>query len=74
MRADLLLSADDKCRDLCVNKGTVASISEYQSDEKGRPRSAAEIVTGGGTRIYLLPVETFARHLNNLYLIAGPIA
>ena len=50
----------------------MASISEYQSDEKNRPRSAAQIITRGGTHIYLLPVETFPGHLNNLYLIDHP--
>ena len=50
----------------------MASISEYESDEKNRPRSAVEIVTRAGTHIYLLPVETFPGHLNNLYLIDDP--
>ena len=50
----------------------MASISDYPSDAKGRPRGAAEIVTNAGTRIYLLPVETFPGHLNNLYLIDHP--
>jgi glyoxylase-like metal-dependent hydrolase (beta-lactamase superfamily II) len=34
-----------------------------------RPKAAAKIVTGGGTRIYLLPVESFPNHHNNVYYI-----
>lgn len=50
----------------------MATLSSFDADAKGRPRSAAEIVTGGGTRIYLLPVETFPEHVNNLYLVDHP--
>ena len=37
----------------------MATIGGFDTDKKGRPKSAAEIVTSSGTRIYLLPVETF---------------
>ncbi len=50
----------------------MASISDYPSDAKGRPRGAAQIVTSAGTHIYLLPVESFPGHLNNVYLIDHP--
>ncbi|MEL6180896.1 MAG: MBL fold metallo-hydrolase, partial [Myxococcota bacterium] len=42
------------------------------TDSKGRPRSNAEIVTARGTRIYMMPVETFPGHINNLYLVHSP--
>ncbi len=47
----------------------MATIGAYEADHRGRPRSVAEIVTSAGTRIYLLPVETFGGHVNNLYLV-----
>ena len=50
----------------------MATISEFESNEKNKPVSAAEIVTAGGTRIYLLPVETLPGHLNNIYLVDDP--
>ncbi len=50
----------------------MATISAFSADAKGRPSSAAEIVTAAGTRIYLLPVETFFGHVNNLYLVDHP--
>lgn len=50
----------------------MATLSAYSSDPKGRPSGAAEIVTSAGTRIYLLPVETFFGHVNNVYLIDHP--
>ena len=50
----------------------MASISAYDTDKKGRPTSVAEIVTARGTRIYLVPVETFPNHINNLYVVVSP--
>ncbi|MDH3283639.1 MAG: MBL fold metallo-hydrolase [Acidobacteriota bacterium] len=50
----------------------MATIGGFDTDKKGRPKSAAEIVTSSGTRIYLLPVETFRAHVNNVYLIDHP--
>ncbi len=50
----------------------MATLSSFATDAKGRPASAAEIVTAGGTRIYLLPVETFFGHVNNVYLVDHP--
>jgi|CXWL01.1.fsa_nt_gi glyoxylase-like metal-dependent hydrolase (beta-lactamase superfamily II) len=50
----------------------MATVSSYEVDGKGKPTSAAEVVTAGGTRIYLLPVHTFADHVNNLYLVDHP--
>ncbi len=50
----------------------MATISSYDKDAKLRPNGVAEIVTGGGTKIYLLPVETFDGHVNNVYLIDDP--
>ncbi len=50
----------------------MAEISPYAADAKGRPREAVEVVTAAGTRIYLLPVETFPGHFNNLYLVDHP--
>lgn len=50
----------------------MATLSAYSADPKGRPSGAAEIVTSAGTRIYLLPVETFFGHVNNVYLIDHP--
>ena len=50
----------------------MASLGDFDTDSKGRPCSCAEIVTNGGTRIYLLPVETFPGHVNNLYLVVAP--
>ncbi len=50
----------------------MATISEYERDAKNKPTSAAEIVTSGGTRIYLLPVETLPGHLNNIFLVDDP--
>lgn len=50
----------------------MATASPFDLDAKGRPRAAAEIVTAGGTRIYLLPVQTFLGHINNVYLIDHP--
>ena len=50
----------------------MATISPYDTDAKGRPRSVAEIVTSRGTRIYLVPVETFPNHVNNLYVVVSP--
>ena len=50
----------------------MARISDHDKDAKGRPSSAVEIVTARGTRIYLLPVETFPGHVNNLYLVCSP--
>jgi glyoxylase-like metal-dependent hydrolase (beta-lactamase superfamily II) len=47
----------------------MATLGSFDVDGKGRPASAAEIVTAGGARIYLLPVTTFAEHVNNLYLV-----
>ncbi len=50
----------------------MATVSPFTTDKKGRPAGVAEIVTAAGTRIYLLPVETFGGHRNNLYLIDHP--
>lgn len=50
----------------------MATISEFDVDGKGRPRGVAEIVTDKGTRIYMVPVETFPNHVNNLYVVQGP--
>lgn len=50
----------------------MATISDYKSNGKGQPIGPAEIRTEGGTRIYLLPVQSFPGHLNNLYLVDDP--
>ena len=50
----------------------MATISAFRSNSKGQPISPAEIRTEGGTRIYLLPVQSFPGHLNNLYLVDDP--
>ena len=50
----------------------MSTISDFDTDEKGRPRSNAEIVTARGTRIYMMPIETFPGHVNNLYLVCSP--
>ncbi|MFN7976156.1 MAG: MBL fold metallo-hydrolase [Acidobacteriota bacterium] len=50
----------------------MSTLGAFTADPKGRPRSAAEIVTASGTRIYLMPVETFPGHVNNVYLIDHP--
>ena len=47
-------------------------MSTHRTDRRGAPAEAARIVTGGGTPIYLLPLETFAGHVNNVYLIDHP--
>jgi glyoxylase-like metal-dependent hydrolase (beta-lactamase superfamily II) len=47
----------------------MAKLTAYQADEKGRPTEVVKSETGNGTRIYLLPVETFPGHKNNIYLI-----
>ncbi|MBI2569379.1 MAG: MBL fold metallo-hydrolase [Candidatus Schekmanbacteria bacterium] len=47
----------------------MVKISEFATDAKGSPRSVAEVTTSAGTRIFLLPVETFPNHVNNVYLI-----
>jgi glyoxylase-like metal-dependent hydrolase (beta-lactamase superfamily II) len=49
--------------------GAVARVSEFSADRRGQPTSAVEVVTAGGTRIYLLPVHAFADHVTNVYLI-----
>ena len=50
----------------------MATISDYKSNAKGQPIGPAEIRTESGTRIYLLPVQSFPGHLNNLYLVDDP--
>lgn len=50
----------------------MATISDYQSDDRGRPRSIATIRTREETAIYLLPVETFPNHINNIFFIDHP--
>ena len=50
----------------------MASITDFATDDKGRPAEPAEVVTSGGTRIYLLPIETFPGHVNNVYLVDHP--
>ena len=46
-----------------------ATISDHAADSRGQPTEVVEIVTAGGVRIFLLPVETFPGHVNNLYWI-----
>ncbi len=50
----------------------MARISDFDIDAKGRPSSAAEIVTASGVKIYQLPIETFPGHVNNLSLVCAP--
>lgn len=50
----------------------MATIGSYETDKRGRPASAAEVRTDRGTRIYLMPVETFPGHVNNIYLVDHP--
>ena len=38
-------------------------------DERGNPAGPGQVITGGGTRILLLPVETFDGHWNNIYYV-----
>jgi len=40
-------------------------------DAKGRPREVGRIRTGAGRQIFLIPVETFPGHVNNLFVIEG---
>lgn len=44
-------------------------IPTYAHDEKGRPTEVVRFESSGGVPIFLLPVETFPGHINNLYLI-----
>jgi len=53
-----------------VSTGTF-DLEPRDVDRKGRPRSSMRFVTRGGARVYLLPVETFPGHVNNLYLVCG---
>lgn len=50
----------------------MADIRGLELDAKGRPGAAAEIVTSGGTRLYLLPIESFPGHVNNVVLVDLP--
>lgn len=50
----------------------MAEVRGLELDAKRRPRTVAEIVTSAGTRLYLLPIETFPGHLNNVFLIDAP--
>ncbi|MCA9520936.1 MAG: MBL fold metallo-hydrolase [Myxococcales bacterium] len=47
----------------------MAAISPFETDNRGRPVSPAEVRTDRGRRIVLLPVMTFPGHRNNLYWI-----
>ncbi|MCA9565907.1 MAG: MBL fold metallo-hydrolase, partial [Myxococcales bacterium] len=44
-------------------------IPAFESDAKGRPTEVVGFETRSGVEIFLLPVETFPGHRNNLYLI-----
>jgi glyoxylase-like metal-dependent hydrolase (beta-lactamase superfamily II) len=48
------------------------TIPTHRTDRRGAPAEAVRIVTAGGTPIYLLPLETFDNHVNNVYLIDHP--
>ena len=50
----------------------MSEIQGLELDKRGRPNGVARIVTGRETVIYLLPVETFPGHVNNVYLIDHP--
>jgi glyoxylase-like metal-dependent hydrolase (beta-lactamase superfamily II) len=41
----------------------------FEADEKGRPIEVVRFVTSTGTPIFLLPVETFPGHRNNIYVV-----
>jgi len=41
----------------------------YAADAKGRPTEVVRFETNTGTAIFLLPVETFPGHINNLYVV-----
>jgi len=45
------------------------NVPDFKTDAKGRPAEIIEFQTSQGIRIFLLPIETFAGHVNNLYLI-----
>ncbi len=47
-------------------------ISKIERDGRDQPLSTVRIVTSSGIPIYLLPVETFPGHRNNIYLIDHP--
>ena len=47
----------------------MSMIPSHRTDRRGAPAEAVRIVTAGGTPIYLLPLETFENHVNNVYLI-----
>jgi glyoxylase-like metal-dependent hydrolase (beta-lactamase superfamily II) len=50
----------------------MATVTAFRTDPKGRPREVTEIRTRTGIRIFMIPVETYPGHINNVYLIDHP--
>jgi glyoxylase-like metal-dependent hydrolase (beta-lactamase superfamily II) len=50
----------------------MATVTAFRTDPKGRPREVAEIRTHTGIGIFMIPVETYPGHINNLYVINHP--
>lgn len=50
----------------------MSTLESYPADRRGRPTSVVRVTTSAGTAIYLMPVETFPGHVNNVYLVDHP--
>jgi glyoxylase-like metal-dependent hydrolase (beta-lactamase superfamily II) len=50
----------------------MTTVTAFRMDLKGRPREVVEVRTRAGIGIFMIPVETYPGHINNLYLIDHP--